>query len=276
MVRTFTEAEAQRVFARIAEQQRAADTPAGGLSLDDLEEAARAAGLDPSLVASAAAELDAPISSKTLLGAPVAVSRQRLIRGTLSDETWETMVAAARAEFGQSGVAGQLGRMREWTLSSSSRRTTRLALEPVGRDTRLVLTQSVRNETVGFTIAGAIQALMAVGFGIAALAGVDPEFWIPVVLFSAVAVLMLGGSQIGLRVWERRQARRFSALLDRLDLLARDAAPRDAASDERPAGRIDPALLDAEPLAAPLRGAFDAATDDALDSAGAPRRRDRA
>ncbi len=250
MARTFTEAEAQRIFARIAEQQRVAGTPAGGLSLDDLEEAARAAGLDSSLVASAAAELDAPIVSKTLLGAPVEVSRQRLIRGTLSDEMWEAMVAAARAEFGPSGVAGQLGRVREWTLSSGSRRTTRLALEPVGRDTRLVLTQSVQNEAVGFTIAGAIQAVMAVGFNIAALLGADPEFWIPVVMMSVMAVLFLGGSQIGLRVWERRQSRRFDALLDRLDLLARDAAPsEDAPRDAvRPAGRIDPSLLDDEAL----------------------------
>ena len=55
MARTFTEAEAQRVFARVAERQRAQAPADGGLTLEDLEDAARAAGLDPSLVASAAA-----------------------------------------------------------------------------------------------------------------------------------------------------------------------------------------------------------------------------
>ncbi len=254
MARTFTEAEAQRIFARVAERQQTATAAEGHLSLDDLEEAARAAGLDPALVAGAVAELDMPAPRRGFLGAPTEVVRQRLVRGTVTDEAWEAMVAAARSEFGMSGVAGQVGRMREWTIAGGGRRqnntTTRLSLEPAGQDTRVVLTQSARHAAIGFTIAGAIQALMATGFGIAALSGADPALWIPVVIMSAMAVLFLGGSQIGLRLWERRQSRRFDALLDRLDLLARDAAPQENAphASERPAGRIDPALLDAETL----------------------------
>ena len=268
MARTFTEAEAQRIFARIAERQQTAASAEDHLSLDDLEEAARAAGLDPALVAGAVAELDMPAPRRGFLGAPTEVVRQRMVRGPVSDEAWEAMVAAARAEFGQSGVAGQVGRMREWTITGGGRRqtntTTRLSLEPSGQDTRIVLTQSARHAAVGFTIAGAIQALMAAGFGIAAFIGVDPGLWIPVVMMSAMAVLFLGGSQVGLRLWERRQSRRFDAVLDRLDLLARDSAPHDAAprdattgDAEHSAGRINPALLDDE---APEPGSDDART----------------
>lgn len=254
MARTFTEAEAQRIFARIAEKQHAADTDAGGLSLDDLEEAARAAGLDPALVASAAAELDMPDTSRTLLGAPTEVVRQRLVRGAVSDETWEALVAAARAEFGEAGIAGQVGRVREWSVGGGGRRqqgsTTRLSLEPVGADTRVVLAQSVRQTAVGFTIAGAIQAVMAVVFAVSATATADASLWVPVAMMTAMAVLFLGGSQAGLRLWQSRQSRRSDAFLDRLDLLTRDAEPRgDASRDaDHPAGRIDPTLLDAEAL----------------------------
>lgn len=249
MARTFTEAEAQKVFARVAERQRATGAASAGLSLADLEEAAQAAGLDPTLIASAAAELDAPAAGQAVLGAPTEVVRHRLIRGTVSDEVWEDIVAAARAEFGLRGIAGQVGRVREWTVSAGGRRqsavTTRVSLEPAGADTRLVLSQSVRQAAVGFAIAGAVHALMAVVFSIVALAASEPDLWIAVAMMATMATLFLGGSQAGLRLWERRQQRRSAAFLDRLDLLARDAAPH-RAETERLARRVDPALFDTD------------------------------
>lgn len=254
MPRTFTEAEAQKVFARVAERQRATGTSAtAGLSLADLEEAAHAAGLDPALVASAAAELDAPDDGRRVLGAPTEVVRQRLIRGAVTDEAWEAIVSAARAEFGLGGVAGQVGRVREWTVSGGGGRqnavTTRLSLGPVGADTRLVLSTSARHAAVGLTIGGALQALMAVVFSIAALAGAGADLWMPAMMMAVIAALLLGGSQAGLRLWERRQQRRSAAFLDRLDLLTRDAAPTEtegATELERAAGRVDPALFEAD------------------------------
>ena len=250
MPRTFTEAEAQKVFARVAERQRATGAPAAtGLSLADLEEAAQAAGLDPALVAAAAAELDAPGDSRRLLGAPTEVVRQRLIRGGVSDESWEAIVAAARATYGAGGVAGQVGRVREWSVSGGGRRqnavTTRLSLEPAGADTRLVLSTSARHAAVGFTIAGGVQALMASAFAIAALASADAGLWVPVVMMAAMAALLVGGSQVGLRLWERRQQSRSDAFLDRADLLTRDAAAPTAGRAPS-AGRIAPVLFDAE------------------------------
>ncbi|HEX8386801.1 MAG TPA: hypothetical protein VF576_11490 [Rubricoccaceae bacterium] len=269
MARTFTEAEAQRVFARVAERQRAQAPADGGLTLEDLEDAARAAGLDPSLVASAAAEVDAPAPPRGLLGAPTETARRRLVRGRVSDEAWEAMVAAARAEFGRTGTAGLVGRTREWTAATgggNAQAVTRLALEPVGDDTRVVVTRSSQDVAVGFTIAGAVTSVMAVVFTALAAAGVDPELWIPAAIMTAMGVLFLGGSQIGLRVWHRRQEGRVDALLDRLELVARDAAPAATAAPLVTAaplaggpgtagGRVDPGLLDDEAPDTPGAGA---------------------
>lgn len=233
MARTYTEEEAKRVFARVAARQPTAAPAAGALSLDDLEEAARAAGLDPTLVASAAAELDAPAPRRSILGAPTQVRCQRVVRGTVSDEAWERMVAAARAEFGQTGIAGQLGRTREWSVTGGRRRhqtTTRLALEPVGGDTRIVLDESAQNVALGFAIGGSVQMAMGVLFAALAMAGVESDLWFPAAMMAAFGVLFIGGSQVGLRLWHRRQERRFDALLDRLDLVARDTASADAAT----------------------------------------------
>ena len=66
MPRRYSEEEAQRIFALVADRQRAT-TGVEGLSLSELEEAAQAAGLDPGLVAIAAASASA--SSSGPLGA---------------------------------------------------------------------------------------------------------------------------------------------------------------------------------------------------------------
>ena len=164
MPRRFSEEEAQRIFALVAERQRAGLGADAGLSLSELEEAARAAGLDPSLVASAAAELDAASHpEKTLAGAPVEVVRSRVVPGTLDEATWGELVAAARREFDELGMAGQVGRLREWTAltgnGTNHSTVTRLTAEPTDEGIRLTVSRSVRDAVLGFTIAAAIQGL---------------------------------------------------------------------------------------------------------------------
>ena len=273
MTRRYSEEDAQRIFALVAERQRARQGVDTGLSLSELEEAARAAGLDPDLVASAAAEVDAlpDAEDRTIAGAPVEVVRQRLVPGTVDDDTWAQMVVAARAEFGDAGMAGQIGRLREWTLISGGTKngtTTRLAVEPTPDGTRITLSRSIRESVKGFSIAAAIQSGMAVLFGVLAAAGVDPELWVPFGLLLIMAVGFAVGTQVGARIWHRHHSARFESFLDRLELISRDAEPtppRVAEADALPEaapllGRIDPALLD---------------LDAPVSETSAPRRRTR-
>lgn len=257
MARRFSEEEAQRIFARVAERQRAAAPVDAGLSLEDLEEAARAAGLDPALVASAVSELDAlPERGRTIAGAPVEVVRHRVVPGPLGDDAWAGMVAAARAQFGNSGMAGQIGRLREWTVVGGNRGNhivTRLAAEPAGDGTRITLSQSVREPVLGFSIATGVNAVMALVFGVLAAAGVESGLWIPAAILTGLVLLFGAGTQVGARIWERHRAAAFDALLDRLDLVARDVAPEPIAA--RPALDLDalPDLEDEAPRTARAR-----------------------
>ena len=229
MPRRYSEEEAQRIFAHVAERQRDALAADAGLSIEDLQEAARAAGLDPDLVLQAAVSLDAPAPerSQTLLGAPVEVVRQRMIPEPVSDETWAQIVAEARRAFGGVGIAGQIGRLREWTLVSSKASnqniTTRLALEPTPEGTRLTLSRNVRDMALGFTIAGAVNAGMAVLFWVLFALGVQAEFAIPALILTLLAIGFGGGSQVGLRLWETSQANTFTSFLDRAELVVRAA-----------------------------------------------------
>ena len=253
MSRRFSEEEAQRIFARAAERQRVTSASETGLSLADLEEAARAAGLDPALVAAAAAEVDAPASApvRTLATAPVETLVTRIVPGTLTDDAWAEMVAAARAEFGQAGMAGQIGRFREWTAVSGGTKngiTTRLAAEPVPGGFRVTLSQSVRDMVFGFTIAAAIQALMTVVFAVVTISSGDPEFWIPTVIMAAFVLLFGGGTQVGTRLWHRRRTEQFDRLLDRFELIARAASdPQRAAPAAAPSAAASRLDLDALP-----------------------------
>ena len=257
MARRFSEEEAQRIFARVAERQRTLVPADTGLSLEDLEEAARAAGLDPALVASAASELDAvPERGRTIAGAPVEVVRHRVVPGALDDDTWAGMVAAARARFGSPGIAGQIGRLREWTVVGGNRGNsvvTRLAAEPAGDGTRVTLSQSVREPVLGFSIATAVNGALAVLFGVLAASGVEAGLWIPAAILLAMALLFGTGSQVGARIWERRRAADFEALLDRLDLVARDAAsaPVEASRSVAPGVTLSEPALDLDALPDP-------------------------
>ncbi|GAB5536001.1 MAG: hypothetical protein Rubg2KO_22500 [Rubricoccaceae bacterium] len=259
MSRRYTEEEAQRIFARVAERQRDAARSDHGLSLDDLQEAAQAAGLDPSLVVQAAAALDvpSPARTKTLLGAPVEVVRQRVIPEPVSDDTWAQIVKEARSTFGNVGIAGQIGRLREWTMLSSKGTnqsvSTRIVLEPTPEGTRLTLSGSARDMALGMTMAATIMSGMALLFGTLFAAGVDPELIIPTLIMAGMAVAFGGGTQIGMRLWERSQDHTFSAFLDRAELIIRaaDDVPESissaAASTTARSGQLDLDALEDAP-----------------------------
>jgi len=290
MARHFTEAEAQHVFARAAELQRASPGTEAGLTLGDLEEAARAAGLDPALVATAAAELDALPTRRTMVGAPVEVTRSRHIAGDVTDEAWGAIVAELRRTFRVPGVVGGYGRTREWSNVGGLRNDMPLtvSIEPEGDGVRVSLTRSARQQALGSHIPAGIQGTMALVFSLVALISGEPGFWIPALILLVMSTLFLSAGQIGLRLWANRQETKFDALLDRIDRIARDETPTERTDErstphravsERPT-RVSSSLLDSEPDEALEEGRLDnrlfdedAPEDDVLRRASTRRSR---
>lgn len=234
--RRYSEAELRTIFERAAERQeearRAEAASAGELTLAELQEIGAASGIDPDHVAAAAAELNRPAPpAKQLLGTPVEVRRSRFIPGPVTDEAWEQMVAELRRIFDQPGMAGEVGRVREWTTQARRRHgsAVHVALEPVEGGARVTIEQSMRGSALGLAIVSAVYAAVALLFGVLLATGVvDPSVALLPALFAAFAVLMFGGSRIGFRLYAKRQEGRFEHALDRLDLLARDAGTEEA------------------------------------------------
>jgi len=273
------------VFARAAERQRRDEVASAppGLSLAEMQEVAAAAGIDPTHVAAAVAELAAaPEPLKRIAGVPVQVTRVRRLAVPVSDEGWARMVSELRRTFNDDGIAGQLGRIREWSAVGRGPRrdmTTKLSLEPDDEGARVTIRQSARDFAFGFTLASGIMSFMTILFGTMASLGVDDELWIPTLAMGSLAIVFLFTVQIGMRIWASRAEKRFESLLDRLELIAR----ADAAGQPAPAGHarrveaVAPAVPAPTPHVAASGLGLDALPDEPeRESGNHPSRRTRA
>ena len=244
----FSADEARRIFARAARRQHAAPT-LDGLTVEDLAEIGREAGLDPSLVAAeAAAERLGDGAERTWHGVPVGIRRGRLLPDRVSDREWERVVDLLRAEFKLGGTAQQIGTRREWTSgpsSSSSSMSTAYTVRVEARpDGDLVTVEAPNsNQMVGY-ILGGIFGGISLFAGLAIAVGQPEklaEALVMVAVMLGIAVLLYGGAFLAAKVSAVKTPDRFEALLDRIDLVSRQ-------EPVAPGGRIDAGLLD-EPAA---------------------------
>lgn len=121
-MRLFSEQEIGAILKRTAELAKQADASnPDGLSLEEIQQLAADAGLDPGLVARAAAELsvDAPRTGKKhFWGGPLTHSTDMQLDVPVDSETWESMLPAIRSSFGVAGVVSVREGTFEWTATS--------------------------------------------------------------------------------------------------------------------------------------------------------------
>ena len=254
----FSEDEARRIFAEAARTSASREAPTDGLSLDELQEIGRAAGLDPAAVAAAAATVrDAEPDIPAWRGVPLATRRTRVIPGVLSDDAWAETVALLRREFKTQGATEQIGRQRTWIYA-------------VGESVQMVLVRVTAAETAaGTTLTveseptqnrGAAVGL-GIGFGVVAaffallsfvVEGKLAGLWFAFA-FALAGVAIYAAIRREAVTTSRRDPVRFDALLDRIERLATPSpASHEAPDRETPAvdtpveARIDAGLLDAD------------------------------
>ena len=268
MTRRFSEDEARRIFARAAERQHAEDRRPEGLSLTELQEIGRSAGLDPAHVAAAVAEVRAGPArpSATLWGVEMEPRAVRVIPGPLTDEAWGQMVGRVRPVFKTIGVTSAVGRVREWngTNSQGGLSNLRMTAEPVEGGTRVTLETSRAGEAAQwkwiFAVIGGMALLLS---ALLAVGEFDSGLWLLPALLTVFGVAMPLASRAGFRRWSGKRRGQFQGLLDEFERLV-EAEPEAASaplaeSAARPALDLD-ALADDE---------------DAPDATRAPARRVR-
>lgn len=143
MARRYTDQEVALVIKRAAELQvqaaQVGEEERTGLSLSELEQIAREAGLDAALVRRAATELDtrhttAPRSR--FLGAPSVLTLERTIDGEVPTDEYEVIVEEIRRAFNDNGFVSTLGKSLAWSSSAQHGR---------GNQSRVSITVTPRN-----------------------------------------------------------------------------------------------------------------------------------
>lgn len=207
--RRYTDEDARRILALATEVDAA--TPAAapeGWTLEELQAAAREAGLSPASVAAAALTLDRAASGDArYLGLPVAVSRAVPLPKRLSDEEWDRLVLRLRDTFGAAGRVHVSGAHREWRVGN-----LRVVHEPTAHGALLDLRTRKGDArilpAIGATMLGFSATLAAVG----SMAGFAAERWTGVAMVGVMGLGMLVGSVARLPFWARTRSRQFESL----------------------------------------------------------------
>ena len=217
------------MFARAAARQHARAATPDGMTIGELQEIGRAAGLDPALVAAAAAETSAEAAAQeTWHGVPVGTQHARLMPDPISDAEWEAVVDLLRAEFKVPGVVQQIGRRREWAPGSGSGIAVHVTVEARDDGDLVTIRSPDASRLTARLLGGSLAFIGVLLFALislttgevlraAATGGITVAF--SVLIYFAIWLMA--------RAVAARKPARHEALLDRIDLASRaEPAPR--------------------------------------------------
>jgi hypothetical protein len=182
--RRFSEKEVAQIIKRASElqQEEAPAESTSGMSLAELEQVAREAGLDPALVRRAATDLDSRVTDQRpsrVLGAPTTLRLERTIEGEVPIDEYEPIVLEIQRVLGEVGTGATLGRSLQWTMDRTGRRrhsarAVHVMITPRNGRTTIRIEEPL-NGLVGGLFGGLMGGLgggltgPAIGFGIGTL-----------------------------------------------------------------------------------------------------------
>ncbi len=239
--RRYNEQEIAGIFKQAAQAQETAQQRlphTEGLTLAELQEIGKEAGITPEFIARSAAAVDrtGPAQPPTrFLGLPISVARTVDLPGPLSDENWDRLVVELRETFQAHGKLRRDGSLREWKNGN-----LHAVVEPTESGHRF------RLHTVnGSAQAGLFGGLAAFAIGLIfllLLTFTDQLADKPMMVLTLVSVLGLGSmgftAFFRLPRWARERARQMEAMAARAVELA-DAQPATALPELDPSRRLD-------------------------------------
>jgi len=195
--RRYNEKEVARLLKRASELQRsspAAPNPSG-LTLTELEDIAREAGLDVDMLRQAATELNAsPMprnAGEKLAGAPLRIVLERTLPFEASEANFILLVPAIENAFSGPGQISQIGRTFSWHASrSNSGRTQQVRVTIHSGETLIRIEESFGGLVGGVYggILGGVGGGVGLGAGPAiafALHSTALAFILPAIIFGA-------------------------------------------------------------------------------------------
>lgn len=121
--RKFNDEEVALIIKRAAELQQTQQAeldPSNTMTLAEVEQIAREAGIDPKLIRQAAHGLERPAEAarpSPWIGAPTRLSFERVVDGEVPVDDFEPIINEIRRTFGDNGIPSVLGKTLAWTSS---------------------------------------------------------------------------------------------------------------------------------------------------------------
>ena len=221
--RRFTEQEVAYILERAAAAEQ--EEPSGlnarelsdgvsvrptGMTLTQLTDVAREAGLSPDAVVRAACEVErgdlVPTQRVTAFGLPVGVGRIVEFSRTVTDPEWERMVVALRETFQARGTARQEGSLRSWNNGNLT-----AMLEPTANGHRLRLTTHKGDASGMITLGVTMLSIATLMAAIVVFKQVSPMPWWSPGVFVGIGLAAIGQSVLRLPRWARTRASQMEA-----------------------------------------------------------------
>jgi hypothetical protein len=216
--RRYSDDEVSAIFARAAEVQDKAQRqlPANqGMSLAQLQEIGREAGIAPELVAQAARELAQPAPPRvpTLFGIPIGVARTVELGRTLTDDQWDRLVVELRETFEARGTITVQGSFRTWSNGNLN-----VLVEPSTTGHR-VRFRTVKADARGLLSAGAAMMAVSAVIVLTTLVIGSPNAGATIAsstTVGAIGALLAASGGAALPVWLRRRREQMEELAAKL------------------------------------------------------------
>jgi hypothetical protein len=184
----------------------------GGLTLEELQQIGREAGIEPTRVAQAAARLDArgrvaPV--RRSFGLPIGVSRVVDLPRAPTDREWEQLISEFRTTFGVKGKTTSSGGLREWSNGN-----LHMCVEPTehGEQLRLSTHKDDAAALNGISVVfGGMSLLMG---ALVAAAGKPGKALVIFGMFGGMALGTFAVNLIRLPRWARERERQMEALAE--------------------------------------------------------------
>ena len=216
--RRFTEEEVAEILQNAAELEHSdkmLSRSSSGLTLSELNEIGREAGISPEALRRAVSRLSVPEQRmRRLAGLPIGVGKTVELGRTVGDEEWDRLVVLLRETFDTRGVIRNEGTFRSWSNGN-----LHVLLEPGASGHRLrmkTFNEGARTLVIGGFVMGGMVMLMVIA---ALFKGVswEPGFTTAIAALATSAAGMLGLGAIRLPGWARTRQQQMNEIAETVE-----------------------------------------------------------
>ena len=212
--RRYSQKEIADIFKKASEEQERIKEQSAledGLTLEELHQIAKEAGIAPELISDAAARLEHSVEAppeKRFLGFPTSVNRIIDLKAPLSDDDWDKLVVEIRQAFGARGKITREGKLREWSNGN-----LHILVEPTPHGHRLRM-GTEKGSAKGFLWASIswIMAGIFIFISSALASGVDFSILFPAIFFAVAGIAGIGFTGLHLSQWRYDRADQMDAI----------------------------------------------------------------